>query len=148
MTQFGYLHGFGSGEGEMKQFYFQIVFTAVLLISGIHFEFWTDGAVIGLIVFFAIIDLISYTYHLARARTKLFVFEQGVMGTSTKGLFGTTEFALPYNQVMSISTKKNAVVLHTATGKLTCVSANTAQLEAQIRERLTALQQASYSTNL
>ena len=145
MTHFGYLLGFGNGEGEMKQFYFNFLFTAFLLALGVGNGWWTDGGLIGLIIFFAIVDVVSYTVFLNRAKSKLFVYENGITGTSTRGLFGSFEFTVEYNQVMSVSTKRNAVVLQTSTGTLNCIVKNTAQLEAQIKERLTAL--AAYSNN-
>jgi len=139
MDQHGNLLASGTGKHNMNQFYFQVVFSVILVIVGLVLELWTTEALVGIIAFFAIIDILTFVWYFPRARTNISVFENGVSGSGMTGVMSAKAFSLPYDQISNVEPGTKRVVVYAKSGgKYTCHAANSDQLQTIIKERLQA----------
>jgi len=136
MQQYGNLLGFGSGERAMDAFVSNFIITAALLFIIVFSDRWTREAALGLIVFFAFIDLLSFFFYRMRARTKILVCEQGIMGRALTGFLSSADFSIPYAQIGNVEATKKSVTIYSQTGKFAITVANGLELQYIIRERL------------
>jgi len=140
MHQYGSLLAFGSGEKTMDAFISNFLITAALLFFGVIMEIWSRNALLGLIVFFFVIDLGTFFFYRMRAKTKIFVCEHGIMGRAIAGVFSATDFSLPYVQIARVDAKQKHITVYTHSGKLTIAVANGLELQHYILGRLQAMQ--------
>jgi hypothetical protein len=139
MNQFGEL--LASGDGKRTNYFqigFQIVFTIVLIIWSIHSG--VDGSIlVGLIVFFIIVDILCLIFFGIRATSFIKVYENGIEGLAIRGIIGRREFSCTYDQVASVNLRSGRVTINTKNfEKYTCHANNAQQIRDKVQERVTA----------
>ena len=139
MNQYGNLLASGTGKHNMNQFYIQVAFSIILIFAGLFLELWTTEALFGIIVFFAIIDILTFFWYFPRARTNINVYENGITGRGMTGILSGKDFSLSYDEVSSVAPGSKRVDVYAKSNKkFTPHAANSEQIQTIITERLMA----------
>ena len=136
MNQHGALLATGDGKHQLWSIITNLVISVALVIFFVVWRDTSGGALVGMIIFFLAVDVVTGIYHGVRSTNKLNVHENGVEGKGMKNFFSAGNFSLSYDQIGQVEQKTKVVIIYTSAGKYTCHAGNAAELHAVISEKM------------
>jgi len=128
-----------SGDGKKNYLYIAVHIAASIVILAAYYFTWGLGAVLlGVAIFFILFDVYILLSRLRRAKTEIYVYENGIHGIGImKKPYSLAEFQAPYDEISQVDmSDRHAVTISIAGGTYSCYPADKKVIRSAINEKV------------